>query len=277
MTGAELLRHNDAGMRATGRLPMLVERSEIANVEREKRAVLPSCKRELLLIRGGVVTGLFGPQHVEAAATQVNSQTRNDVAVEVHSRTKSVSRPAELCMGLLFCGDEREDFVAMIEEVAQRVEDLGLGDAQRLGDLQDRFAAPVQRGHVAHGNSQPVNDGLASAYPIKANNVGMLRFDSLGHSFVSEVREERFFTSLAGGRQPNQSRRKDEVRAKSQGRKEGTQGIRSRCSQSSRWIDLLTSLPPVRLWDSPAAFALLGGFKCRTTKAAGTRFVGVRQ
>jgi hypothetical protein len=51
-------------------------------------------------------------------------------------------------MGLLFLGDEREDFVPMVGEVAEGVEDLGLGDAQRLGDLQDRFAAPVQRNPV---------------------------------------------------------------------------------------------------------------------------------
>src|SRR5262245_8475530 len=80
-----------------------------------------------------------------------------------YRRTKSASRPAELGMGLLFLGDQPEDFVAMVEEVAERVEDLGLGDAQRLGDLQDRFAAPVQRDHVADGHPQPVDDGLAPA------------------------------------------------------------------------------------------------------------------
>jgi hypothetical protein len=36
-----------------------------------------------------------------------------------YSRTKSVSRPAELGMGLVFWGDEREDFGAMIEEVGE--------------------------------------------------------------------------------------------------------------------------------------------------------------
>ena len=69
-------------------------------------------------------------------------------------------------MGLLFRGDEREDFVAMIEEIAERVADLCLGDAERLGDLEDRFATPVQRDDVAHGNSQPVDDRLPSADPI---------------------------------------------------------------------------------------------------------------
>ena len=86
-------------------------------------------------------------------------------------------------MGLVFLGDEREDFGAMIEEVAQRVENLGLGDAQVLGDLDDRFAAPVQRSNMACGNSEPVNDVLASANAIEPNDVGMLRLDGLGHPF----------------------------------------------------------------------------------------------
>ncbi len=86
-------------------------------------------------------------------------------------------------------GDEREDFVAMIEKVAERVEDLCLGDAERLGDLQDRLAAPVQCDHVALGNPQPVNDGLASAYSIKASNMGVARLDRLGHPFVPGVME----------------------------------------------------------------------------------------
>jgi hypothetical protein len=60
---------------------------------------------------------------------------------------------------------------------SQGVEDLGLGNPQGLGDLQDRFAAPVQRGHVAHGHAQPINDGLASANAIEANNVAVLRVD----------------------------------------------------------------------------------------------------
>ena len=35
-------------------------------------------------------------------------------------------------MGLLFFGDERQDVVAMIEEVAQGVEDLGLCVSLRI-------------------------------------------------------------------------------------------------------------------------------------------------
>jgi hypothetical protein len=48
----------------------------------------------------------------------------------------------------------REGFVAVVEEVAQRVEDLA-SVMPRLGDLQDRFALPVQRDHVADGHRNP--------------------------------------------------------------------------------------------------------------------------
>ena len=113
-------------------------------------------------------------------------------------------------MGLLFLGDEHEDFSAMIEEIAQRVEDLGLGDLQVLGDLQDRFAAPMRRSDMAHGNSQPVNDGLASANAIKANDVGVLRLDRLGHLFDSGMIDPEFSTNLAAGNEPDQSNRKNQ-------------------------------------------------------------------
>ncbi len=46
-----------------------------------------------------------------------------------YRRMKSASRPFESLMGLLFVGDEREDFLAMVEEVAEGVEDLSLSDA----------------------------------------------------------------------------------------------------------------------------------------------------
>jgi hypothetical protein len=99
-------------------------------------------------------------------------------------------------MGLLFCGDEPEDFVAVIEEIGERVEDLGFGDVQGVGDFQNRFPAPVQRGHVAHGHSQAINDRFASANAIKANNVGMLRLDGLGHPLASGLKDPHFFTRV---------------------------------------------------------------------------------
>ena len=84
-------------------------------------------------------------------------------------------------MGSLFLEDEREDFFAMIKEVAQRVENLGLGYAQALGNFQYRFAAPVKRGDVAHGNPQTVDDGLASANGIDAKDVRVLRNNDVCH------------------------------------------------------------------------------------------------
>jgi hypothetical protein len=47
----------------------------------------------------------------------------------------------------------------------------------------------VQRDHVAHGNSQPVDDRLASADPVKANYVRMLRLEGLGHPSISTLND----------------------------------------------------------------------------------------
>jgi hypothetical protein len=69
LTAAELLRNDDASMRATGHLPVVVEWAEIADVEGEQRAVFRGCEGELLLIRDGVLTGFFSPQNVETTAT----------------------------------------------------------------------------------------------------------------------------------------------------------------------------------------------------------------
>src|SRR6266536_1405187 len=80
-----------------------------------------------------------------------------------YRRTNRASRPAESGVGLPFLSDQREDFVPVVEEIAEGVEDLSLGDPQRLGDLQDRFAAAVQGGDVADGHAQPVDHGLAAA------------------------------------------------------------------------------------------------------------------
>ena len=89
-------------------------------------------------------------------------------------------------MGLLFLGDEREDFALMIEEVAQGVEDLCLGDAQGLGDLQDRLAATVQRDDVTNRDPQAVDDRLAAADTFQPDDVRMLGLDRLSHRLASE-------------------------------------------------------------------------------------------
>jgi hypothetical protein len=89
-------------------------------------------------------------------------------------------------MGLLFPGDEREDFVAMIEEVTERVEDLSLGDAQGLGDIEDRFAALMQRDHVTDCHAQPVDHRLAAADAFQTDNVGVLGLHGFGHADCSD-------------------------------------------------------------------------------------------
>jgi hypothetical protein len=85
-------------------------------------------------------------------------------------------------MGVLFLGDEREDFVAMIEEVAQRVEHLGLGDAQGLGNLENRFTAPVQRRNVPDRHAQPIDHGLTAADALKADDVRVLSSHGFSHA-----------------------------------------------------------------------------------------------
>jgi hypothetical protein len=92
-------------------------------------------------------------------------------------------------MGLFFLGDEREDFVAMIEEVAQGVEDLSLGQAQGLGDLQDRFATPMKRDDVTDGYLQAVDHGLAAADAFQPDDVRMPSFDSFCHALASQQKE----------------------------------------------------------------------------------------
>jgi len=89
-------------------------------------------------------------------------------------------------MGLLFPGDQREDFVAMIEEVAERVEDLSLGDAQDLGDIENRFAALMQRDHVTDGHAQPIDHRLAAADAFQPDNVGVLGLHDFGHADFSD-------------------------------------------------------------------------------------------
>ena len=151
-------------------------------------AIFRGRKDELLFIRGGVFTGFFGLQNVAATSAQVNGQAAHDMTVEVKPNLSALQAPPNWEWACSSSARSAEDFVVMVEEVARRVEHLGFGDAQVLGDLYDRFTAPVQRGDVANGNPQPVNNGLAAANAIEANDVGMLRLDALGHPFDSGVK-----------------------------------------------------------------------------------------
>jgi len=70
---------------AIGRLPRLVEGSEIADVEGEETPVLGRGKGELFLVGGRVVADFFGPHDIKAPAAQIDGQPGHDVAVEVQA------------------------------------------------------------------------------------------------------------------------------------------------------------------------------------------------
>jgi hypothetical protein len=89
-------------------------------------------------------------------------------------------------MGLLFLSDKREDLLAMVEEVAEGVEDLGFGDAQRFGDIQYRFTLSVQCDHVADGHPQTVNHRLAAADAFEPDDMRIRGLDGFGHTVASE-------------------------------------------------------------------------------------------
>jgi hypothetical protein len=90
-------------------------------------------------------------------------------------------------MGLFFLGNEREDFIAMVEEITQRVEDLGLGNAQGLGDVEDRFALLMERDHVPDGHAQSINHRLAAADAFQPDDVRVFGLNRFGHVDLSEM------------------------------------------------------------------------------------------
>jgi hypothetical protein len=76
-------------------------------------------------------------------------------------------------MGLLFLRDQSQDFVAMVEEITQRVEYLRFGDVQGLGNFDNRFPALMQCHNVADGHAQSVDHRLSAAEGLEANDVWM--------------------------------------------------------------------------------------------------------
>jgi hypothetical protein len=84
-------------------------------------------------------------------------------------------------MGQLFLGDERQDFVAMVEEVTERVENLGLGYAQSFSNLQNGFAALMQGNHVADSDAQGIDNRFAAADAREAHDVRVLALHCIGH------------------------------------------------------------------------------------------------
>ena len=77
-------------MRTASPLPLLMQRSEIADVEGEDGPALRGGKSELLLVGGRVFAGFFGRQDVETAAAQIDGQPGHDVAVKVEPNEESL-------------------------------------------------------------------------------------------------------------------------------------------------------------------------------------------
>jgi len=82
---AQLLGNDDSCVRAFGRLPLLVERREIANIESEDGSILRGGEEELFLVGGGILAGFLGCQNVVATPAQINCEPGHDMAVEIEA------------------------------------------------------------------------------------------------------------------------------------------------------------------------------------------------
>jgi hypothetical protein len=88
-------------------------------------------------------------------------------------------------MCLLFLNDQRRDFVTMVEEVTERVENLGLSQSKCFGDVRNWFAAQMKRGNVANGHPQTVNYWLAATQAFEPDNMRMVSLRRDGHEQAS--------------------------------------------------------------------------------------------
>jgi hypothetical protein len=84
-------------------------------------------------------------------------------------------------MGLLFLRHERQNLLAMVGEVAERVENLGFGDAQGRGNVGNWLPAMVKSRDVTHGHSQAVDYRLAPAQAFEPNDMWVLGLNVLRH------------------------------------------------------------------------------------------------
>jgi len=87
---AQLLGHDDPGVRMRSRLPLLVEGCEIPNIESEKGPALGCGECKLFFVGGGVFAGFFRSENVVAAAAQIDGQAGHDMAVEVEPNEKGL-------------------------------------------------------------------------------------------------------------------------------------------------------------------------------------------
>jgi hypothetical protein len=103
-----------------------------------------------------------------------------------YRRTKSVSRLGESGMGLFFLSDQRQNVAPVVEKITQGVENLGLGDPQGFGDVENRFALLMEGDHMTDCHTQPINDGLTAADSFEADDVWMFGFNRFRHARVSK-------------------------------------------------------------------------------------------
>jgi hypothetical protein len=92
-------------------------------------------------------------------------------------------------MGLLLLSDEVQDFALVVKEIAQRMEHLGLGDPQGLGDVENGIALTVERDYVPDRDTKAVDDWFAAADAFQADDVGMFGLNGSGHGQGSGKRE----------------------------------------------------------------------------------------
>src|SRR6516164_2157645 len=85
-------------------------------------------------------------------------------------------------MGLLFLRHERQNLLAMVGEIAERVENLGFRDAQGRGNVGYWLPAMVKSCHVTHGHSQAVDYRLAAAQAFEPKDMWVLGLNALRHS-----------------------------------------------------------------------------------------------
>jgi hypothetical protein len=87
-------------------------------------------------------------------------------------------------MGLFFQGDQRQNLVAVIKKVTERVENLRLAEVQVLRDFMDTLAALIQRDYVPDGHAQAIDYGFASTKAFDSNNVRGFSLQNIGHFFT---------------------------------------------------------------------------------------------
>ena len=91
MATAQLLGDDDAGVGSPRGLPLLVQGSEVTNVEGKNSSTFRRGEGELFFVGRRIVVGFFGPDNVVTAAAQVHGQPGHDMAVEVEPNVQRLN------------------------------------------------------------------------------------------------------------------------------------------------------------------------------------------